>query len=181
MSSEPKGKKVTIALTVVFFILSAALFFIAFGVTEMGKIVYDESNTKEYTATYRRMEEGDSKKGYLVYFDEYDCGFHLLKTTIVSDEALKKLESGANVTFRIYSHFENLIGNSEADYIPFVTLKVEETEIATFESSNLDESKKTTNVKIGGCVFAGAFLAGAIACAAVLGTKMRRKTGNAEN
>lgn len=164
MSSKSKSKKVMIALTVIFIFLSAVLFFIAFGVTEFAKKVYDESNTTEYSAIFRSMEESKNKKGYLVYLEDYDVSFQIYKDTIASDESMGKLESGASVTFRTWTLLDNLLKRPDADGIPFVTLNIGESEIVSFESYNRMEDRQTAKVKIAGCVFAVAFLAGAAAC-----------------
>lgn len=164
MVSKSKGKKVALALLIVFVVLSAVLFFIALGVTEMGKLVYDESNTIECTATCQSVAENEKKSGYLVEFEEYDCNFQIVKSVLESSENIERLKVGTTVTFRIYILYEDLLKNPEAKLVPFVTMRVGESEIVTFESSNRDESGKRMKVKIGGCVFAVAFLAGAGAC-----------------
>ncbi len=164
MSSKSKSKKVVIALTVIFIFLSAVLFFIAFGVTEFAKKVYDESNTTEYNAICRSVEESKNNKGYLVHLEEYNVSFQIYKDTIVSDESMGKLDSGVSVTFRIWTLFDNLLESPDADGIPFVTLSIGESEVVSFKSYNRMEDRQTMKVKIGGCVFAVAFLAGAGAC-----------------
>ena len=168
MKSKATGKKVAIALLVVFSCMAAVMFFLAFGVTEMGKVIYDESNTIEYAATYQRMEEAENKKGYLVYFDEYDFSFHLLKATVISYDNLEKLEAGTSVTIRIWDMYEEVLEKSEAENIPLVTFKAGVAEIVSFESSNREEESGRTKAKITGIVAAVGFLVGALVCVIML-------------
>lgn len=164
-----KSKRIAIALTVVFSFMAAVCILIALGVTEITKTVYDEDNTNEYTAIYLRTEETENKKGYLVYLDGYECAFHVSKATLASKENLEALNSGTAVTFRIFNVYKDILQNPQGVYIPLVALNAGEAEIVSLASSNRRETINKTKVKIGGCIFGAAFLAGAIVCAIQLG------------
>lgn len=156
-----KSKKITFAiLTAICFLLAGIVLFIGFGVTELTRSHYNESNTYEYEATFVKKETNENI--FQIYVQEYGCYLTFECNALADEQNLENLTAGDKLSFRSQSKIESVEANEHFDWLSIVSLSSEGNDIVTFESSEFAEAKSILTVKIACTVFAVLFISGAV-------------------
>lgn len=117
----------------------------------------NEQNTIEIEATIKKIENTD-KDEYLIYIEEYECRLGVKAQQIISIDNFNKLKSNNKIKFRIVKPLEDNFINSTLEQIFIETLKTDDMELITFESTNKITEQRIRNARITGMVFAFVFI-----------------------
>jgi hypothetical protein len=159
---QPK-KKGKLALSIILFVVAGVWFMGSIGWYFIYQNIYQgiaEKNTTEYSATVSSVSHNVI---YRIDIEEHAAQLSLFwKGAIIDTDTLQNLAVGQTITFRIKNGDKNKLNKAEA-IIP-VALKVGDTDIITFESSNKHIRKEQLTSTLGFAVAGVTFLALAILC-----------------
>lgn len=159
---QTKHKNKYIALMAVLLVLSAALWFIAFGLFQWINDDCNEANTTEYQATVNSVKaDGED---YIIQVNEYPFQLRCLHEVLLDQEALSSLQAGENVSFRLLPNVTADLLNSITDAVIIVSLQTEETELITLDSYNQKFARDRVKITIAASVGASICLIGAVVC-----------------
>ena len=152
-------KKKYIVILVLCLLLIAISLFIGYGVPRIGKQSYTEDKTYEYTATFKSKEKHN--ESYIVYLNN---NFSLIfnSASIINETRFNNLEYGEKITFRSVYNFDK--SNHKEYPVDIVSLKTEDAEIVTLESSKNTVTQGEIEIAVTATVFSIFFLIGGIVC-----------------
>ena len=157
-----KSKKLKFSIfLIIFVILIGVSLFIGYAMPSPSfkRQKYNEEKTYEYSATYKSKKQ--DKDWSYVYVEEFKHGLMFDTLTIMNIEGFESLKEGEKITFRsVFKHDKPEIDS------PFliVSLKTEDAEIVTLESTISTITKAEITIAITATVFSIFFLIGGIVC-----------------
>lgn len=166
-----KKKKWLIAGAVILFILSACYIFVSVFVPNFSYKEYDETNTFEFTATVKSIEE--DKKEYKIFMNEYSACLLIKPYQLLSVDSLSALQENDAIVFRVLA--KELVESPLVDEIYVVSLKSSSEEFITLESSTKILQHEIRNGKIIG-ITASVLMFGGAVCMLCFALFKKKKT-----
>lgn len=166
-----KKKKWLIVWAIILFILSASFIFVSVFVINYSYKEYDETNTFEFTATVKNIEE--DKKGYKIFLNEYQVCLLIKPDQLSSVESLSALQENDTIEFRVIS--KKLVESSFVDEVGVLSLKSLNEEFITLESSTKILQHEIMRGKIMGITASVVMFGGAV-CLLSFAIFEKRKT-----
>lgn len=125
-----KKKRWLIIVAIILFIFSIGYMIVGVFVPDLFDKEYNETNTVEFTATVKSIEE--NQQGYKIYMNEYPAYLHIETYQLVSDSLLT-INKGDVISFRVIT--KEQVESPIVDEIYVVSLKSLNTEFITLNSS----------------------------------------------
>lgn len=153
-----KKKKRKIIGAIILFILVVLYTFLGVVLPEFAYVEYNETNTAEYTATVKDIEEDE--EGYKIFLNEYQVCLAIEPYQLESPDALRAIGKNDKIVFRVISkeYFELPYAHESG----VLSLKSSDTEFISLESSAQIVKRDKMRAKIIGITVAALSLGGAV-------------------